>query len=83
MESFVRVLAFAGAREVVGRPEVELPLAAACTASQLFDEIVRAYPGLAPYRACMRIAINGTYAADDDAVAAGDEIALIPPVAGG
>ena len=77
------MLAFAGARDVVGVPEFRFALPAPCTAEQLFDEIVLAYPGLEPYRSCVRLAINGTYAHAGDAVRTGDEVALIPPVAGG
>ncbi len=77
------MLAFAGARDVVGSPEIRFALARPCTASQLFDDIVSAYPGLEPYRGCVRLAINGTYAEPGDAVSTGDEVALIPPVAGG
>jgi molybdopterin synthase sulfur carrier subunit len=79
----VRLLAFAGARDVVGAPEVVLDLAGATTAAELFDRVVARYPGLLPYRQCLRLAINGTYAALQDPVRAGDEVALIPPVAGG
>jgi molybdopterin converting factor subunit 1 len=83
VESFVRLLAFAGARDVVGEPEVRLAVPSTCTVAQLFDRIVVAYPGLDPYRGCLRLAVNGTYANADDVVSAGDEVALIPPVAGG
>jgi molybdopterin converting factor small subunit len=83
VESSVRVLAFAGARDVVGAAEIRFVLAAPCTASQLLDDIVRAFPGLQPYRKSVRLAINGTYALSGDAVTDGDEVALIPPVAGG
>jgi len=41
------------------------------------------YPALAPHRRSIRIAVNGTYAFATDPVRPGDEIALIPPVAGG
>ena len=53
------------------------------TAARMFDAIVERYPGLEPYRGCLRLAINGTYASLEDAVKPGDELALIPPVAGG
>lgn len=81
--SSVRVLAFAGARDVVGAPEIEMDLGRAATAGELFDEVLARYPGLVPYRGCLRIAVNGAYASLEDPVRAGDEIALIPPVAGG
>ena len=82
-ESRVRLLAFAGARDVVGAPEVDLELGGATNAAELFDRVIAAYPGLSPYRGCLRLAINGAYAGLADPVRAGDEIALIPPVAGG
>jgi len=83
MPTGVRMLAFAGARDVVGAAEVELPLASPCTAAELLQEMCARYPGLEAYRTSIRLAVNGTYAAPHDPVRAGDEVALIPPVAGG
>jgi molybdopterin converting factor subunit 1 len=83
MQQAVRLLAFAGARDVIGAAEVTLPLAAPCSAAELLAEVCRRYPALQPWRASLRVAVNGTYAHADDRVAAGDEVALIPPVAGG
>ena len=83
MDNAVRLLAFAGARDVLGAAELTLPLAAPCTAAELLAEVCRRYPALAPWRASIRVAVNGTYARPDDPVASGDEVALIPPVAGG
>jgi|HubBroStandDraft_2_1064218.scaffolds.fasta_scaffold1294230_1 molybdopterin synthase sulfur carrier subunit len=83
MQNAVRLLAFAGARDVLGTAELTLPLAAPCTAAELLSEVCRLYPALAPWRASIRVAVNGTYAQPDDRVSSGDEVALIPPVAGG
>ncbi len=83
MERAVRLLAFAGARDVLGVPEIDLPISAPCSAAELLAEVCRRYPALQPWRASLRIAVNGTYAQADDPVAFGDEVALIPPVAGG
>ena len=79
----MKLLAFAGARDVIGAAEVAYPLAAATTASALLGEVCARYPALAPWKAALRVAVNGTYATDDDPVRPGDEVALIPPVAGG
>jgi molybdopterin synthase catalytic subunit/molybdopterin synthase sulfur carrier subunit len=79
----VRVLAFAGARDVLGAGELTFPLAGPCTAAQLLELVCARHPGLAPYRGSIRVAVNGSYAAPGDPVRAGDEVALIPPVAGG
>jgi len=79
----VTLLAFAGVRDVIGAAELRLPLSAPCTAAELLAEVCRRYPALAPWRASIRVAVNGAYAAAGDPVSPGDEVALIPPVAGG
>lgn len=68
---------------MVGSEAVEVALAGACSAAELMDRICARYPALGPRRACIRLAINGAYAKPGDPVAPGDEVALIPPVAGG
>ncbi len=83
MDNAVRLLAFAGARDVLGTPELAFPLEAPCSAAELLEEVCRRYPALSPWRGALRVAVNGTYAAPGDRVAFGDEVALIPPVAGG
>jgi molybdopterin converting factor subunit 1 len=83
VDNTVKLLAFAGARDILGAAELALPLPAPCTASELLAEVCRLYPALVPWRGAIRVAVNGTYAAPGDPVRAGDEVALIPPVAGG
>ncbi len=79
----IRVLAFAAVRDIVGAAEVEVHLPAPCTADEAMTLLLSRYPALAPHRRSIRIAVNGTYAFATDPVRPGDEIALIPPVAGG
>ncbi len=79
----IRVLAFAGARDALGRDALELALAAPVTARALLDRLCAEHEKLAPYAASLRLAVNGTYARWDDLVRDGDEVAIIPPVAGG
>lgn len=79
----MKLLAFAGARDVIGSAEVTFPLDAPCTAAELLAEVCRRWPALAPWRGAIRVAVNGTYALPDDRIGFGDEVALIPPVAGG
>lgn len=83
MSGLVKVLAFAGARDVLGAAEIDLDLASAATVAQLLDRLCVRFPALAPHRASLRVAVNKRYARDDDRVSPGDEIAIIPPVAGG
>jgi sulfur-carrier protein len=79
----VRLVAFAAARDLIGAARAELPLAGSCTAGELWAELVRHYPVLAPYRGTIRLAVNGRWAEDDARVSVGDEVALLPPVSGG
>ena len=79
----IRVLAFAGARDAIGEGELSLSLVGATDARALLDRLCREHPRLAPYAGSLRLAVNGTYADWGDPVVDGDEVALIPPVAGG
>ncbi len=79
----VRVLCFAAAREVVGADEVRLSVTTPADVAAVRRALFAEHPGLAPYARSLRFAVNGAYARDDDAVVAGDEVAAIPPVAGG
>lgn len=83
MPGSIRLLTFAGARDVVGASEVDVALDGPCSAAELLDRVCVLYPGLVPYRKALRLAVNGSYVAWGDPVVAGDEVALIPPVAGG
>lgn len=83
MGGSVKMLAFAGARDVIGAAELAFPLDGPCTAAELLGAVCARYPALTPYANAIRVAVNGTYARPSDLVAAGDEVALIPPVAGG
>ncbi|MCC6525643.1 MAG: MoaD/ThiS family protein [Polyangiaceae bacterium] len=77
------MLAFAGARDVIGRAELLLELSRPTTCRELLDRLCLDFPALAPHRGSLRLAVNGSYAFLDEAVSPGDEVALIPPVAGG
>jgi molybdopterin synthase catalytic subunit/molybdopterin synthase sulfur carrier subunit len=83
MSGMVKVLAFAGARDVLGADEIAWPLDDATTAASLLEALVARYAALAPMRRSLRLAVNGRYAGDEDVVRDGDEVAVLPPVAGG
>lgn len=80
----VRVLYFAAMRDLAGRAEetLELPRDVA-TVGDFAGYLVRTMPGFAERRSHVRIARNEAFAADDERLAEGDVLALIPPVAGG
>jgi sulfur-carrier protein len=86
MPGAVTVLAFAGARDVLGTGEFSLHLDASrgdWSAGAVMDLICERNPEIVPHRPSIRLAVNGCYVDDDEPVVAGDEVALIPPVAGG
>jgi molybdopterin converting factor small subunit len=80
--STVTVQLFASYAELLGSTTVELPLTPGSTVNELLRHI-RSLPGGARLPAAPRIALNRTFATSDQIVGANDEIALIPPVAGG
>ena len=80
----LRVLYFAGLRDAVGMAEETLELPAGVrTVGALADHLAARHRPYAERRAFVRIARNEAFAAADEALAEGDVIALIPPVAGG
>lgn len=79
----VRVLLFAGARDVVGAPEIDLEVSAPARAHDVLAALCAAHPALAPHRDVLRVAVDGAYARDDLEVTERSEVAIIPPVAGG
>lgn len=82
-EEPIRVLLFAGLRQVAGAPEVRLQLNAGATVQGCWDELCRLHPELAPQRQAVRPARNREYCGWDEVVGRGDELAFLPPVSGG
>ncbi len=78
----VLVRLFASYREAAGVGSIDLDLPAQATVRDAIAAIVGAYPLLARGPRLV-IAVNREYAVDDEALNDGDEVALIPPVAGG
>lgn len=83
MTTSVRVLAFAGARDIIGEGELTWDVHGPCSAGELLTRICERFPALTAYRASLRMAVNGRYTDFAAQVAAGDEVAILPPVAGG
>lgn len=79
----VQVLFFAMARERAGTAARSLDLPAGSHVRDALDALVAAHPALAPMRAHLAIAVNGTLARAGDALPEGAELALLPPVSGG
>jgi molybdopterin synthase catalytic subunit len=78
----VRVVLFAKPRELVGQPQVDLALPAGATPADAWGQLSQRYD-LGPLPRSFRCAVNSEYAAWDDKLNDGDELAVIPPVSGG
>jgi molybdopterin converting factor small subunit len=79
----IRVVTFAGLRELLGASERELALPPGSRVGDAWATLARSYPALDDLRASTRVARNGRVTTFDDALANGDELALLPPVGGG
>ena len=78
----LKIALFGITREIVGTSVIEWPAPAPATVGALLDELRKQYPALGELRSCA-VAVNNEYASNDQALHTVDEIALIPPVAGG
>jgi molybdopterin converting factor subunit 1 len=70
-------------REQVGAPSVRLRVPTGTTVAGLSRLLREAEPRLAPFLEVSRVAVNLAFAPAEQALARGDEVALIPPVGGG
>ena len=79
----VRVLYFAVLRDITGKNQADLSLRDGARAGEVWQQLRDRHAELAEYRQPPMIAINETYATADTVLRDGDELAFIPPVAGG
>jgi molybdopterin converting factor subunit 1 len=77
-----RVLLFASYADALGASAIEVALPAHATVGDLLAE-VRALAATHALPGAPLIAVNQEYAAHDVVLRPGDEVAIIPPVAGG
>jgi molybdopterin converting factor subunit 1 len=78
----VTALLFASYADAMGRPQVELSLPEGSTVREALEQL-RSIPGGTTLPETPLVAVNLSYARGDAVLAAGDELAVIPPVAGG
>ena len=78
----IRVLLFASYAEALGRDEVAMDPAPGATVADVLEHL-RTLPGADRLPPRPLVAVNARYAAIHDVVRPGDEVAVIPPVAGG
>jgi molybdopterin converting factor subunit 1 len=78
----VRVLLFASYADAVGQSELTLELAEGSVVGDIVSR-VRELAGGKALPPSPLLAINASYASSSTVVKRGDEVAIIPPVAGG
>lgn len=80
--SVVTVQLFASYAELVGSPSIEVPLSPGDRVSDLLRNL-RSHPAASLLPPAPLVAVNRAFATAQTTLALADEIALIPPVAGG
>ena len=79
----VTVLLFAAHREAAGKHEFIAELPEGATVSDALARVCAEYPAIAKSARAVAFALNRTHVTADAKLAQGDEVALLPPVAGG
>jgi sulfur-carrier protein len=79
----IRIQLFAVAKQLAGRPRLELDVPAGATIADLRQTLAQAYPVLSELLPQVLFAIDGEYADEHTRLPASGEVACIPPVSGG
>ncbi len=77
------VLLFAAARDLAAADRVAVELPPGATVAYVRARLAERVPALAALLARSAVAVNHDFAGDAHVIAAGDELAVIPPVSGG
>jgi molybdopterin converting factor subunit 1 len=78
----INILTFGIARDIVGKSLLEFQTTEGVTVTVLKAQLLEKYPRFVSLTSLM-IAVNAEYGQEDTIIKENDEIALIPPVAGG
>jgi len=78
----MKLLCFGLAKDIIGSSEYELTHSAVNTVGELKHDLKTTFPDFNNYKQ-FQIAVNQSFAKDNDPISASDEIAIIPPVSGG
>jgi molybdopterin converting factor subunit 1 len=79
----IRLLFFAVLRDIVGRSEDDVELPAGTRAGEVWQRLRDEHAALRDYIQPPMIAVNESYVTAEEPLREGDELAFIPPVAGG
>lgn len=79
----VKIKFFAILRERVGSGEITKEIKEGSTVAELWEDLKRDYPKLAPVDTRLLYAVNQNYVNRDHVLKDHDEIVFVPPVSGG
>jgi MoaE-MoaD fusion protein len=79
----VRVRLFGGLADRAGEPEASLELPEPATAADVLRAMEASHPGVTPILPRIQVAVNLEVVPAEHPLRSGDEVALLPPVAGG
>jgi molybdopterin converting factor subunit 1 len=79
----IRVLFFASYRELIGAGELHADLPEPATVSDLLRELRSRGAPFSSLPVAPVVAVNRTFASVETPLGGGDEVAFVPPVAGG
>ncbi|MGD0426699.1 MAG: molybdopterin converting factor subunit 1 [Candidatus Acidiferrales bacterium] len=79
----VRVLFFGQLKDIAGISQEDAELSDGARVEDLYERYARRFPRLAEFRPSVAASVNQEYAEWRAALAAGDEVAFLPPVSGG
>ena len=79
----IRTLFFASYKEILGTEELQINLPNGATVADLVEELRSRGGTFTVLPAIPAVAVNMTYSSPSSTLSDGDEVALIPPIAGG
>lgn len=79
----IRILFFAAHREIVGTPETDVDAKDGSTVGEVLQTLMERGAPWTNLPESLAVAVNRTYSPSTTVLRDGDELALIPPVAGG
>ncbi len=79
----INVLFFGALKDLVGQASEQVEVEPGSDIGVLFEKFARRFPELEPHGPSLLFSRNREFAARDDKLADGDEVAFLPPVSGG
>ncbi|MBI3313021.1 MAG: MoaD/ThiS family protein [Candidatus Omnitrophica bacterium] len=80
---FIKIKVFAILKDILGQDEFFFQIARRMSCQDVFTLLKNEYGSELSILEGCAVAINGHYAHRDSRIAAGDELAILPPVSGG